>query len=116
MTGYEYAPLLDRPQMRPKSDRRNFTARDQVLGGVHQSFSTLPTLRLTVSQAARLFHLRREVCERVLETLTEEGRLLRDASGQYHLAPQAQLAARRARQSSMTRPEAALPARRRLSS
>ena len=87
MTGYDDAPLPDRPQMRPKSDRRNFTARDQVLGAVHQSFSTLPTLQLTVPQAARLFRLRREVCERLLETLVHEGALLRDASGQYYLAP-----------------------------
>jgi hypothetical protein len=63
-----------RPAIRqPSPDRRNHTARERLLHGVRAEFDELRGLKLTLAQAQRLFGLREDVCQRVLNTLVRDG-------------------------------------------
>lgn len=64
-------------------DRRNHASRDALLARVTAEFLTLPGLRLTMPQARRLFGLRDDICERVLNALVEASVLERDANGAF---------------------------------
>jgi hypothetical protein len=55
----------------------------QLLFRVMDDLDALPNLRLTVSQAMRLWGLDRPLCEAVLETLIDARFLQRDQWGQF---------------------------------
>jgi hypothetical protein len=63
----------------PASDRRNQISRDALVQRVYGEFHEMPCMRLTPAQARRLFGLRSDVCERVLEDLVRSGSLVCDA-------------------------------------
>lgn len=50
---------------------------------VDAEFREMPGMRLTPTQAQRLWHLSAQECGDVLDYLTREGRLQRDRTGQY---------------------------------
>ena len=50
---------------------------------VRAEFCEMPGLRLTLTQARRLFDLSRDECREVLDALVAEGFLQRAGSGQY---------------------------------
>ena len=54
-----------------------------ILDRIRAEFSEMRGFSPTPGQAARLFGLSREECERVLESLAREGFLLRDHDGRY---------------------------------
>lgn len=56
---------------------------DELLIGVMGEFEAMPSLRLTLAQAMRLWGLDRPVCEEVLRTLVEVEFLERDCWGQF---------------------------------
>ena len=64
-------------------DRRDHGSRTQLLGRVRSAFDEMPCLRLTGGQAQRLFGLRTDVCERILDALIADRTLCRDADGRY---------------------------------
>lgn len=68
---------------RLRPDRRKGESREQLLRRVRAEFAEMPCLRLTCGQAQRLFALRRDVCERVLATLVDEGTLTRGCDERY---------------------------------
>jgi DNA-binding IclR family transcriptional regulator len=49
-----------------------------------REFDELPTLRITLEQAMRLFDLDRTTCKRVLAVLRKMHRVALDDSGRYH--------------------------------
>jgi hypothetical protein len=53
----------------------------QLCGRVRAEFREMPGLTLTLPQAARLFSIDPERCERVLATLVEAGYLARNGTG-----------------------------------
>lgn len=53
-------------------------------------YREMPGLRLSATQAARLWALEPAVCEAALERLVAEGRLARSARGQYSVHADAQ--------------------------
>jgi|tagenome__1003787_1003787.scaffolds.fasta_scaffold19422318_2 hypothetical protein len=76
--------IAERRQItRGNSDRE--PRRSHVVDTILGSFTEMPGLCLTVEQAARLFNLKIESCEVILEDLVRESRLHRDARGQYRL-------------------------------
>ncbi|HVB38637.1 MAG TPA: hypothetical protein VND92_08870 [Vicinamibacterales bacterium] len=50
---------------------------------IQSEFREMPGLRLTVAQAARLWHLQPSECERVLSEMVSAGFLRRSMSGQF---------------------------------
>src|SRR6478735_11231053 len=68
---------------RGNSDRE--PRRSNVVDNILGSFTEMPGLCLTVEQAARLFNLKVETCQVILEDLVRESRLHRDVRGQYRL-------------------------------
>jgi hypothetical protein len=76
--------------LRMLPDRRDSASRRQLLRRIRAEFDEMPCLRLTFEQAQRLFGLRPDVCERVLETLVADHSLTRGIDGRFGL--QAELA------------------------
>jgi len=64
-------------------DRRSKHTRIALETRVEREFDEMPGLRITVDQAARLFGIERSICVRVLETLSRQGTLSRDAGGRF---------------------------------
>ena len=58
--------------LRVRPDRRDHASREQLLRRVRAEFSEMPCLRLTPAQARRLFGLRPDICDRVLDELVRE--------------------------------------------
>lgn len=56
---------------------------DQLLLRLRHEFEELPTLRLTVAQAMRLWTLDCATCESALDRLVESGLLKKDCNGRY---------------------------------
>ena len=56
---------------------------DDLLMRVMSEFDAMPSLRLTLAQAMRLWGLDRPMCEAVLHTLVEAEFLERDCRGQF---------------------------------
>jgi hypothetical protein len=50
---------------------------------IQSEYLEMPGLRLTVAQAARLWHLRTDECEQTLAEMVAEGFLRRSPSGQF---------------------------------
>lgn len=67
----------------PFAERRDIRSREMLLRRVRGEFDEMPGLRLTLAQAQRLFTLRKDVCERVLNTLTLGGVLSRTRDDRY---------------------------------
>jgi hypothetical protein len=65
-------------------DRRDPVARAALLERFRSEFRALPGLWVTRSDAARLFAVPEDICERVLNRLVTEGLLIRTADGIYH--------------------------------
>jgi hypothetical protein len=66
-----------------KIDRRDVNARAALVARVADEFHEIPGLRITPLQACRLFHLRDDVCMRILDCLVVEGALGRTSQGLY---------------------------------
>lgn len=64
-------------------DRRAAQSRQQLVSRVRGEFAEMPCLSLTVPQSVKLFHLREDICVRVLETLVAQGVLNRREDGRY---------------------------------
>lgn len=56
---------------------------EDLLFRVTEAFDEMPTLRLTLGQAMRLFGLDRAACLNVLGILVDAGLVERDAQGRY---------------------------------
>lgn len=63
--------------------RRNPDWRARLEARVRAEFTEMPGMHLSVLQAQRLFGLRRDICERILDTLVREGCLCTPAAGIY---------------------------------
>ena len=70
-------------------DRRNLASRRALVERVAGEFFEMPCLRLTDSQAKRLFSLRDDICQRVLAGLIADGTLVRGSDGRYRLTEHA---------------------------
>ena len=87
--GYRLAPgsvVLVRttpPEPPRRTERRNLDARRRLLCRIRVEYAEMPGLRLTATQAARLFALPIDVCVRVLGELVEAQELRRDDAGAY---------------------------------
>ena len=64
-------------------DRRDPRSREQLLRRVRAEFQEMPGLRLTLTQAVKLFGVREDICVRVLTALVNERALTRGSDGQY---------------------------------
>lgn len=69
----------------PKTDRRNATGRAELTLRVQHEYEEMPGLALTPDQARRLFALRADVCQRVLDELVFCHVLERTRQGRYVL-------------------------------
>ena len=69
------------------SGKRRHTTSSELVIRAMREFDELPTLRITLDQAARLFSLDRETCEDLLESLVEAHLLEHDRAGQYARYP-----------------------------
>ena len=58
-------------------------ARSQLVPIIVGTYREMPGLKLNLNQAARLFGLRRETCQIILDDLVSTGRLRRTEDGQY---------------------------------
>ena len=56
-------------------ERRDIAARTALVNRVRGEFSEMPGLSITLAQATRLFGLRKDVCDRVLNQLVRDGLL-----------------------------------------
>ena len=81
------------PQERTWSgiDRRDPAGRQLLRRRFHDEYQELPGLSLTADQAARLFAIRADVCQRVFEELVQAGVLSRKWKDQYVAAVRARL-------------------------
>lgn len=61
----------------------SFDLDTQLSQRIVAEYREMPGLRLTVTQAARLFALDADRCRTMLDALVSEGSLARDANGQY---------------------------------
>ena len=68
-----------------RGERRDIAARDALLRRVWMEFVEMPCLSLTEAQAQRLFSLRADVCQRVLEGLIKADALTLGYDGRYRL-------------------------------
>jgi hypothetical protein len=80
----EAAPSVDIPQLRPRQDRRDLPARDALVQRVACEFREIPGLCVTLEQAARLFGLPTEECQRVLSQLVD-AEVLQCAGNHYRI-------------------------------
>ena len=60
---------------------------DSLVARVRGEYSEMPGLRLTVSQACRLWHVDVSTCERLFEQLVLEGFLHKTEKGAYMAQP-----------------------------
>jgi hypothetical protein len=67
-------------------ERRNRESRALLEQRVLAEFREMPCMRLTAEQAGRLFGLRGDISERVIEALIHDGRLRVDDDGRYAVA------------------------------
>jgi hypothetical protein len=58
-------------------------SRNELVSMILGTFREMPGLCLHMNQAARLFGLRRDTCEVILEDLVAQGKLRRAADGQF---------------------------------
>jgi hypothetical protein len=70
-------------------ERRNVAERDALLRRIWTAFVEMPSLSLTAPQTHRLFNLRADVCERILDGLIDAEALSRGRDGRYRLRERA---------------------------
>jgi hypothetical protein len=68
-------------------DRRDVAARDALLERFRSEMRHVPALALTLPQAARLFNLEPETCERLIATLAQEGHVYVRSDGRFVSTP-----------------------------
>lgn len=68
--------------------RQASAASGEVVDRVRGEFVEMRGFSPTVDQAARLFHINREECDRILAGLVDEGFLKRTPDGRYRLPSQ----------------------------
>jgi len=73
------------PSSFSRPERRDVSARDALLRRVWMEFVEMPCLSLTGAQARRLFGLRADVCQRVLQGLVDADALTLGDDGRYRL-------------------------------
>jgi DNA-binding IclR family transcriptional regulator len=66
-------------------ERRDTGTRGALLHRIWDEFDEMPGTSLTLPQAARLFGLPVEVCDRILVSLVKDGRLRRTQDGRFRL-------------------------------
>ena len=66
-----------------RTERRNRAGRERLVQRVVSEFREMPDLRLTASEAERLFGLRSDICRRLIDRLMRDGVLRRAAEGRY---------------------------------
>jgi hypothetical protein len=71
------------PPVRPGDRRRNPQWRARLEQRARAEFAEMPGLHLSMLQAQRLFGLRADICQRILDTLVREGFLAVVAPGVY---------------------------------
>ena len=69
------------PRAHAMSDHTSFQDHDLHVR-IQAEFAEMPGMKLTLSQASRLFNVERTVCERVLETLVHK-RLLSQSGAMF---------------------------------
>jgi hypothetical protein len=74
-------------QLRDRPDAEARAVADGLRARVEGQFFEMPTLRLTLAQARRLWGLDQERCERVLRALVDAGFLALAHDGSFFLAP-----------------------------
>jgi hypothetical protein len=72
-----------RPVETGRRERRDHTARARLLQRIRSEYEEMPGMRLTREQAARLWSLSGELCDRVLAELEGQGFLRRLNDGAY---------------------------------
>jgi hypothetical protein len=80
------APQIAGARRRTRRDRRDHASRTRLEQRVLAEFREMPCMRLTAAQAERLFGMRGDVTERVIETLLHDGVLRVDDEGRYAAA------------------------------
>lgn len=66
-------------------DRRNLASRDTLLEQLRSELRHTPGLALTLEQAARLFNLQLDTCERLIGSLMQEGLIQVRPDGRFVL-------------------------------
>lgn len=66
-----------------RTNRRDITAGNTLLGRFRSEIRHAPAIALTVSQAARLFNIEHETCERLIAALAEEGYIRVRSDGRF---------------------------------
>jgi len=61
------------PRLRPRADRRDVAAREDLVRRIVGEFHEIPGLCLTVMQGCRLFGLSEDACQRIFSDLVEDG-------------------------------------------
>jgi hypothetical protein len=89
--------MKSRPSSRPTGEatipgnhshanRRSALSRARLLARIRGEFAEMPCLSLTMAQSIRLFALRADVCQRVLDTLVAQRILAKRTDGRYVLS------------------------------
>jgi hypothetical protein len=68
-------------------DRRDAAARETLLARFRSEMRHVPALALTLPQAARLFNLEPETCERLIAALAQEGHVQVRSDGRFVSTP-----------------------------
>lgn len=68
--------------LRPCRDRRDVATRHELVQRVAGEFREIPGLCVTVEQASRLFGMSTDSCERILQSLCDDGVVQR--AGRYY--------------------------------
>ena len=66
-----------------RTNRRAITSGDTLLERLRSEIRHAPAIALTLPQAARLFNLEEETCERLIAALAEEGYVHVRADGRF---------------------------------
>ena len=66
-----------------RTDRRDIAARDTLLERFRSEVRHAPAIALTLPQAARLFNLDPDTCERLIATLAQEGYIHVRSDGRF---------------------------------
>jgi hypothetical protein len=80
-----YPSTLDVPPAERPRNRRRQGSREGLLTRIRGEFAEMPCLSLTMAQSMRLFALRADICQRVLDTLVAERVLSCRGDGRYVL-------------------------------
>lgn len=70
-----------------RTDRRDIAARDTLLERFRSEMRHAPAIALTLPQAARLFNLEPDTCERLIAALAQEGYIHVRSDGRFVSTP-----------------------------